>query len=87
MQVQVRHLLTSVFAVVDDNSIPFVKFFYFGDFGNSNHQFTKNFLMSLFSASDADQSIFLFRNDENVYGGLRVYISKGEDVIVFVNDG
>jgi hypothetical protein len=86
MQMQVHDKLSSLLSIIDDQSVPVLKFLLFGDLGCCQHQLSEDGLVSLFSMFDHVESIFLFRNDQNMDWGLGSDVSKCQDMIVFVDN-
>lgn len=87
MHVEVRDRLAAIGAVVDDEAEAFgggVDAELGGDGTCGEEEVAEEFLV--FGGGFADAGDGLFGNDEDVSGGLRIDVFKGEAELVFVDD-
>lgn len=86
MEMQVHNQLSSFFSVIYHQSVPILKFLLFGDFCGCQNQFTQNGFVPFFCVLDHVQSVFLFRNYQNVHWSLRADVSKSKHMLILVNN-
>ena len=83
---QMWNFLTSMFSVINDNSIPFIKFLELSNLSNSHHQLPQDSLMPVLGIADSNQSILLLRNDEDMHWSLWIDIPESKNIIGLIHN-
>ena len=80
------HALTSILAVINNDSIPSLKTLLLCYFGNHNHHVTQKLLVSILCKNKLTESIPVFGDHQEVSLRNRVDVSEGETLIIFIDD-
>ena len=84
MQVQMRYTLSSILAVIDDDSKA-VRALLVADFLCHPHQVTDKFLLIFFHTAQSNKAILLLWDDESVKWRLRIDILEAITKVVLEN--
>ena len=84
MQMQMINTLRSLLSIIHHNPESLGTLL-LPHFGRNHHQMSQNLLMILRRTTNLGQSLTLLRNHQNMGGGLRSNIPKGQCVFIFVD--
>lgn len=81
-----RNCLSSVLPIVNHKPVSLLQPLFLGNLGSSNQHLPQYSLVPFFCIGDPNQSILLFGYDEDVGGCDWGNISKGEYVIILIDN-